>query len=382
MGRCKANAFGDNLSLKRIRKPILIPGNPAAVEAKIRKVAYMTKDVVPRPETLITPRSNPIADGGTWVSSAKIEDDRFLVVWVDGSSIKQGYALNSNALLTSDGITDITTILTGLSSPTCFLSKLDLGLFLTVCYKEQNGDGYGGSWLYKTPSGNGGDWILHKTISSVYWRNTSLFGSTVGGGIIKIGDHYLGLFMYLSSGIGINTNLGYYTSPDMYSWTLGLHQRGSYGCTVGNSANVAIAPNGDTFTTFSASHAFDGFYVWRSNDDFISHRECILEIPVTYYMDPNFIDDDVPKRTCWLEFDERNNKLLIFVSSNRNVWIKSVDISTHDWATEAVFSDVIPYTGGSEGTTICNLGDNRLLLWSEDDSFEIAAQSVARGVSV
>jgi len=333
-------------------------------------------------ETLSDLPKNPISDGGIFVSSAELDDGRYLVVWVDGSSIKQGYAPRGESLRENGSVENITTVLMGMTEPWCILSKLDNGLYLTVNYAQKNSDKIAKSLLYKSSSGNGGDWTLHATVSSVDWGSDGyLFGEILGAGITKIGNKYLGGFMWLYDGIGINTGVGSYYSEDMVNWTLNKTWRGSYGTTEGCSSNFLVAPDGYTYFTFSASHAFDGFYVYRSNDGFISNRECILYMDTTI----NYLNDEVPKRCGWLEYDEANGRILVIASNDRDLIISSLDPENPALVVEVTRNEVLPYRGagdGSLGVNMCNLGDGRFLIWTEDDSFELLAGGAWKGVSI
>ena len=313
-------------------------------------------------ETLYSPLGTPdtaIHDA----SSVELSDGRVLVVWADGDKIKQGYLANIDAVFSDYAVGSVTTILSELSGPWCLMSKIDAGLFLAINYEQKNSDLTSKSLLYKSPSGEGGDWILYSTIDSANLSGYTIFYHTCGTRLHKSGNRYLlaTTYSYLHFGAA-DWRIGIFESTDLINWTVKYTFTPTNivsHCITGCSSSF-IEINGNTYWSWSHSWSGGKFYLARSSDGFDS------DIVYCYTAS---IFSDVPGADGVLHYDSENERLLIIFS--REYTGKGMRMSGFDVGEIGVdekyqtYASNTEYDPGDEGAALDIYSDGRCAFWAE-----------------
>lgn len=137
-------------------------------------------DVFPPSAEIVTPYG---ASPRACESAALLSDGRVLYVGADGTSIIQGYAADLDTFFIDGSVVPTATaIFTGVSSPfACVFTPPQGGLYLACGWTVGGPTGSNGFiGVYRSPSGLGGDWVLHGTMQNYVWGDVT-FGSRNNG---------------------------------------------------------------------------------------------------------------------------------------------------------------------------------------------------------
>lgn len=232
-------------------------------------------DVFPPSPEIVTPYA---ASSRACESAALLADGRVLYVAASGSTIVQGYAADVGAFfVTGSVVPTATVIFSGLHHPFgCVFTPPQGGLYLACGWTNSGPGSNGFIGVYRSPSGLGGDWVLHGTMQNYGWGEVD-FGDR-NNNLAQLGYPYFapsGRWV-ISAPRWVNgfTQKAYgmrqavWTSDDVgATWTLrldvGFYQtNGTNG--YGHSRNIT-KHNGELH--FSATGNVDGLKHFRSADE-------------------------------------------------------------------------------------------------------------------
>lgn len=227
-----------------------------------------------------TPTVVPYAEGSdVHESAALLPDGRVLYVATAGSDIIQGYAPSLKAFFNDGSVSGVSTIFAAQKWPraTVFVPPSG-GLYLVLCWTiGPSGADTGEVLCYRSPSGLGGDWVLHGTLRSFPWGDVTFGDRNVSGAVIGVPEILPSGRWVVSGPVYINNNvtvkargmrLGAYTSDDQgATWTLrlvvGYYQaEGTFG--YGYGRNIGRAASGRLW--WSSSGNVEGDRVAYSDD--------------------------------------------------------------------------------------------------------------------
>jgi hypothetical protein len=233
----------------------------------------------------------PVSAGERSDSAVLLNDGRVLYVFVDGTSIKQGYSPSVTAFLTQNGsVTDITTIVAGVNgSNCCVFSEPGGGVFLVTSVNPVAGSNpdFWGTRVWRSPSELGGDWAYRGVVQRLtspeagLWINMGSDEKAVGQPAFSGARWLLPAPKYVLNQLGDPVwykHQAVWSSDDAgYTWTervaVGHHiVGGPYG--IGESRNVAgkggrlfwTSTDGSGAVTSELRYSDDGGATWSAGD--------------------------------------------------------------------------------------------------------------------
>lgn len=183
-----------------------------------------------------TPIITPLVQGSTvHESAALLTDGRVIYICSIGSDIVQGYAPSIKVFFNNDSVENVTNIFTGVQYPraTVFTPPTG-GLYLLVSWSTPpDGTNFGENLCYRSPSGLGGDWVLHGTLQRFAWGDTSFGNRNNDGATIGVPEITSSGRWVVSAPVFTNNDItvrakgmrqGAYTSDDQgATWGLRLN---------------------------------------------------------------------------------------------------------------------------------------------------------------
>jgi hypothetical protein len=350
----------------------MIGANRPACEVTVEGMSNGSINFESLGDTVFSPLGTPITNT-MYASSCELADGRILVVWVDGTSIRQGYAASAETLFANDCLTNKTDLFTGLNTATSILCEIDAGLFLLVAWKQQNDDKVAKSLLYKSALGDGSDWTLHSTIQSLNWSTaTDPLGTQRGmTKIFKIGSRYILQcpYFYINGSGWILSQYGIYDSTDLISWILkfAINTRANGNFNSGCSSTFVEIDN-VTYWAMWSSYGGQKMSLIKSTDGFNLNQSTVYTIST----DLNPYYDVAPYNSCSLYFDD--DRFLIIGSQKiasherLNIWgCPKTDIGTPTnyiiYAQTAINS---LFQSSNVGQFLEIFANGKIVIWAED----------------
>ena len=328
--------------------------------------------------TTYDPLGTPLSDTNH-ASSCELADGRVLVVWCDGDKIRQGYAGTVDALFADASVGTVTDILSGLEKPVSIICDLgDDGLYLLVSYIQQNSDSVAKSLLYKSASGNGGDWTLYATLQSFDWTGASTlwYGDvtntitgilrTTGGSYICQVPYYLIIGTY-----GIVSHFGIYSSADLASWTKKqnlVYGLGSRGYHEGASSNF-VEVDGAVYVAFYDWYGGVNMNLIKSIDYFET-QSTVFKIDTDVLPYYNIF----PYSSC--TFHVQDGKLFVvgvqIISERERLFICACDLADLEYAEKYYLANAssvgsFPVNGGYNRASFLEItSSGQVVFWGAD----------------
>jgi len=217
----------------------------------------------------LTTWRTPQAGADDGVSVAEKANGSLIWCWVASNTVYEGTVSDVDTLLGGDStVTGATsTGITGVGATRACVFNLDGGLYLHV---TSLGDSENNTWckVYKSASGNGGDWALHGTLwdTANAWPDTSRYTGGAAGKAVKLSTGRWVMPTVEPHYAAHDRLFSIWTSDDGgVTWTRRHYYGNSY--MTSHSRQVAVDGDGNLWWAIGRTYSGGNGRIYRSTDN-------------------------------------------------------------------------------------------------------------------